>query len=162
METTLRALAPIIALILVVAACTATDAVSEAPPIGIAAATTVPPTTAGITLTAVTTTMPVINAAVTSRTISDDEVLYMVPDADALGEAYEGFEVAELSFEPNEEVVRHSVLDPQDEEEDILKFGRSAGARSSLMPRQVRIGPSDVTGVQAWVSIFNTDQGASD
>jgi len=149
---------------LIAVACTdaAPDAVSAAPPINISAATTVPTTTVGITLTAVTTTMPMVNAAITSRTISDDEVLYMVPDAEALGEEYEGFEVAELSFEANEEVARHSVLDSQDEEEDIVEFGRSAGARSSLIPRRVRIGPSDVTGVQAWVSLFNTDEGASD
>ncbi|MDH3469807.1 MAG: hypothetical protein OEM94_00665 [Acidimicrobiia bacterium] len=160
----MRHLAPILALMLIAAACTDAppNAVSTAPPINTAAATTVPTTTAGISPVAVTSTMPIVDAVITVREISDDEVIYMVPDAEALGEEYEGFEVAELSFETNEEVVRHSVLDSQDEEEDIIEFGRSAGARSSLMPRQVRIGPSDVTGIQLWVAIFTADQGASD
>ena len=29
------------------------------------------------------------------------------------------------------------------------------------MPRQVRIGPSDITGIQTWVSLFTTEEGAS-
>lgn len=145
------------------AACTGTPAPATQPPPTTAAppVTTVPATVPETTVVETTTTVPRSQPEITDRPISNEELVFMVPDPEALGGQYETFEVSLLAFESNEEVVRQAVLDPRDEEEDITTYGRTAGARSSLHPRHVRIGTGGLTGVQTWVSLFNTPEGAS-
>jgi hypothetical protein len=139
---------------------------SEPPPTtGDAAETTAPSetveATTPMTLVAVTTTTTIPTLVSTDRFIEDRELLFMNPDPDALGEAYDAFEVVTLTVEPNVEVVRQAVIDTADEEEDILAFGRITGARIEMLPQQSRIGGGDLVGVQTWVSAFESDEGAS-
>lgn len=154
-------------LALVVTACTGSvTPINDPPPTsGAVVATTAPPetteATTPITVVAVTTTTTIPTPVSTDRSIEDRELLFMNPDPDALGEAYDGFEVVELTIEPNLEVVRQAVIDPADEEEDVLSFGRVMGARIEMLPQQARIGGGDLVGVQTWVSAFETDEGAS-
>lgn len=156
-------------LALVATACTgsvtsdtdAPDTVGTVPAVTSAPTETTEATTP-VTLVATTTTTTVPTLVSTDGPIGDRELLFMNPDPDALGEAYDGFEVVTLAVEPNLEVVRQAVLDSADEEEDILTFGRTSGARIEMLPQQSRIGGGDLVGVQTWVSVFETDEGASD
>ncbi len=97
----------------------------------------------------------------TAGEITDAQLVLMTLTADSLGEAYQGFEEVSVATEENLELARKTLQDPSDEADDIASFGRSIGARAELRPRSVRVGASDIVSLHSWVSLFDTDEGAS-
>jgi hypothetical protein len=79
----------------------------------------------------------------------------------SLGEDYQGFEEVAVGPEANLDLARKTLQDPSDEADDIATFGRSLGARAELRPRSVRVGASDITALQSWVGLFESDEGAA-
>ncbi len=97
----------------------------------------------------------------TAGEISDDQLLFMTLDPEALGDAYRGFEEVSRVLEDNLTLARKTLQDPSDEANDIAVTGRAAGARAELRPRAVRVGTGDISVLQSWVSLFDTDEGAA-
>lgn len=97
----------------------------------------------------------------TAREITEGQLVLMTLTPDSLGEDYQGFEEVSVATEANLELARKTLQDPSDEADDIASFGRSVGARAELRPRSVRVGASDIASLHSWVSLFDTDEGAS-
>ena len=118
-------------------------------------------TTTTTTTTIPTTTTAVITDPLTAGEVTDAQLVLMTLGLEGLGDDYQGFEEVSIATEANLELARKTLQDPSDEADDIASFGRSIGARAVLRPRSVRVGAGDIASLHSWVSLFDTDEGAS-
>ncbi len=98
-------------------------------------------------------------ADLTGRDISDDELAAMVLALDELGSAYADFSLDEVGFATNEEEGEGGFA-PEDEADDVERFGRINGYEAGYSPAEGSEG-QPVVAVGTTVILFRDVDGAS-